>query len=126
MPNILPGPWHLEFDTQGRRGERVMGHTPGPWRPYFYVGNRRLRTGQWGLIGGDGLPLFCNGVKENCGNSEADIRLAAAAPELLAACRLLLYAGTDGYACYCVDTPGEKCWHCVAAAAIDKAEGRSE
>ena len=51
-------------------------------------------------------------------------RLLNAAPDLLAACKRLLYAGTDTYACYCYELPGETCDHCTAAAAIAKAEGQ--
>lgn len=99
-----------------------MAHTPGPWRPYFYVGNRRLRTGQWGLIGGDGFPLFCNGVKENCGNSAEDIRLAAAAPELLAALKEIV-AYDEGS-----NKPGDFGYEVLqrCKTAIAKAEGRSK
>jgi hypothetical protein len=60
------------------------------------------------------------------------LALIKAAPELLEACRLLLFEGRDSYACYCSDedymfhTKRDKCDYCIAAAAIYKAEGRGE
>lgn len=54
-------------------------------------------------------------------------RLAAAAPDLLAACRRLLYQGMDRFPCYCNDKwvcDQPPCDNCVAAAALAKAEGQ--
>lgn len=59
-------------------------------------------------------------------------RLLAAAPDLLAACRLLLFSGGDSRVCYCEDREREsiagrtQCDECFAAAAIAKAEGRTD
>lgn len=109
-----------------------MGHTPGPWAvgPTDWLISKSTGMGYRNFpvraAGGEGFDIAMVYSDEDDDEQAANVSLIAAAPELLAACRLLLYAGTDGYACYCVDTPGEKCWHCVAAAAIDKAEGRSE
>ena len=63
------------------------------------------------------------------GDYESTARLVAAAPELLAALKLLRDPDGDGqWPCYCDDPhfEGGMCENCVATAAIAKAEGRSE
>lgn len=62
-------------------------------------------------------------------NALATERLNRAAPELLKACKLLLFQGGNNYACYCNDpdyqfnSECDKCDNCIAASAIAKAEG---
>jgi hypothetical protein len=58
----------------------------------------------------------------------ANARLIAAAPDLLAALRLFVNEGPSrARQCNCDDyEPGIQCDQCIAWAAIDKAEGRTD
>lgn len=95
-----------------------MGHTPGPW------------TIAWEDDDGD---LFDNGVRIDAPEGpvafnviDCSAALIAAAPELLAALKLLRDPDGDGeWTCYCDDPhfEGGMCENCVATAAIAKAEG---
>lgn len=87
-----------------------MAHTPGPWRfeqdghePYWNV-DMPMQDGSPGYG-------YANAMVYT---TEDDARLVAAAPDLLAACRLALEAGDQDYAKF------------IIAGAIAKAEGRSE
>lgn len=102
-----------------------MSHTPGPWKV----------VDRWYVWTDD--DVGCEVAKvcdENLDDdtlvqADADARLIAAAPELLAALKLLRDPGGSGqWPCYCTDPHyyGGKCENCIATAAIDKAEGRSE
>jgi len=88
-----------------------MSHTPGPWRWYS---RRAIEAREQTVLVGDcGLP--------SCGRTElfvsdADARLIAAAPDLLAACQDLLKVATS------YDYKGGSAAR--ANAAIAKAEGR--
>ena len=92
-------------------------HTPGPWR---WERSGLLAEEHDGLSY-YGAILRCLG---NVTPTEADARLIAAAPDLLAACKDI----SDSYGC--CETPGcdtdnPKCIGSTARAAIAKAEGRS-
>lgn len=85
-----------------------MGHTPGPWG----VGEKR---GVWvgPVVMADSRG---RGVAFVCGESDANARLIAAAPDLLAACEeLLIYLGDWD------DPENETC--AAARRAIAKAKG---
>lgn len=92
-------------------------HTPGPWTA------RVKRTGEsWWVVaprpnGQEGYLAECVGRQEA---NEANARLIAAAPDLLAALRVLL--GTSE--CSCEGDCVPDCTHVIARAAIAKAEGR--
>lgn len=91
-----------------------MAHTPGPWHTFDRL-----------VQGPGGAPVAAVHGPHVWDN----VRLIAAAPELLAALKLLRDPDGDGeWVCYCDDPhyEGGKCENCVATAAIDKAEGRSE
>jgi hypothetical protein len=99
-----------------------MPHTPGPWEA-------RPNDGQIILNGSN-----CYDIQEIFndagGFNPADIRLMAAAPDMLAALKMWMELETtcDGRRiCYCDDpevAQHGKCYACVAEAAISKAEGR--
>jgi hypothetical protein len=61
-----------------------MAHTPGPWKEYFYVRNKRLKIGDWGLVKTDGHPVPLSHTKQHRPEAAANARLMAAAPDLLA------------------------------------------
>lgn len=98
-----------------------MSHTPGPWKA-------RPSEGQIVLNGSN-----CYAVHEiyndQGGFHPDDIRLMAAAPDLLSALQLWMELETtcDGRRpCYCDDPEiarHGKCYACVATEAIAKAEG---
>lgn len=102
-----------------------MSHTPGPWvcdseKDMFDTDERT-----WTVTAADGT-FLADGIPWD---RESDARLIAAAPELLAALKLLRNPGGDGkWPCYCDDPhyEGGMCENCVATAAITKAEGRIE
>lgn len=106
-------------------------HTPGPWlvhdrstvhmqdQDIARVGVRldvvtHLATEIFGLVarcGGSGAP----------GEADANARLIAAAPDLLAAAQSLINGRTD-----CNDRNCGECTHCRARAAIAKATGTDD
>lgn len=99
-----------------------MGHTPGPWE----LGEKR---GVWVgpvVMADNGS----RGVAFVCGESDANARLIAAAPELLAALRGVLHWAECECKRLAGDTPPNDeppmCDYCVARLAIDKAEGSDE
>ena len=104
----------------------MTGHTPGPWM----LLEDRLRSGDY-LIGASPADAFARVPSAN-ENSRANARLIAAAPDLLAALRILNHMGGDERGGYCIcprsdgSAPNEKhstgC--AMARAAISKAEGK--
>jgi hypothetical protein len=84
----------------------VSGHTPGPW---VVRQDSRDRDGLWELVGYDiesekGCEIVgCEGIEAWKDNAEANARLIAAAPELLAALREALQSLE-----YVQDKHGEK------------------
>jgi hypothetical protein len=91
----------------------MSGHTPGPWLMEPYLD----KPGEYEIApaGADGLPDWSREVALTC-SSDADARLIAAAPELLAALRdLVAMSGCS--------EEGVDIWD-AARAAIAKAEGR--
>lgn len=95
-----------------------MAHTPGPW----FVSADRIASDH-----GDIAAVHYQSFREQKGwHCADDARLIAAAPDLLAALKLLRNPGGDGkWPCYCNDPHyyGGQCENCIATAAIDKAEG---
>lgn len=108
-----------------------MAHTPGPWT----VGRESVPFG--GTDINITSPKYRKDVNANhviaslrtiSDQWEANANLIAAAPDLLAALKLLRNPGGDGkWPCYCSDPhySGDKCENCVATEAINKAEGRT-
>lgn len=102
-----------------------MAHTPGPWE----VAMPGEVDEHYAVMDGFGHTASVYGYPEEAATAWANASLIAAAPELLAALKLLRDPDGDGeWVCYCDDShyEGGKCENCVATAAIDKAEGRSE
>jgi len=93
--------------------ERIAQHTPGPWS------NERIWDTPASRIHArvDGIPMALAEVftMRNAGEKEANARLIAAAPDLLAACKAALGAFERADAINWDDLQR----------AIDKAEGRS-
>jgi len=100
-----------------------MSHTPGPWSPYFYTRNQRLKLGDWLFLRDDGHhPVPLNGTRREVPESAANARLIAAAPEMLAAL-------IEAYTAITYMMSNEDCGGASSAldqviAAIAKAEGR--
>ena len=104
-----------------------MSHTPGPWVAFF-----KHKYGEWHVsVPVDGssmlLGLFPNGVPTS--NAEADAKLIAAAPDLLAALEAIC---ADPYGCPFCDSGrlrnqnkphDENCGFALATAALAKARG---
>jgi hypothetical protein len=85
----------------------MSAHTPGPWRV------ARLRSGAWAVVDRgtrDIVPSIF--TQRDGGEDEANARLIAAAPDLLAALKYLLELG------------GDDDRRITADAAIAKAEGK--
>jgi hypothetical protein len=102
-----------------------MAHTPGPWDIMFNDDVERIRLNGSSLyqVADVTDPDFPTGKPRY---NLADLRLMAAAPELLAACKLLLDYGPNGlFVCWCGEL-GAQCDNCIVADAIAKAEGRSD
>ena len=72
-------------------------HTPGPWRIERSNDGEDLSLGAWDLVVGDGRTRMVLASRSpwfsRAHESEANARLIAAAPELLAALRELLALG---------------------------------
>ena len=71
-------------------------HTPGPWK---FGKELTARSGEWLVsfdAGSKGRGIAIAETRAGSGNEEANARLIAAAPELLAACRLVEQAQRDG------------------------------
>lgn len=60
-------------------------HTPGPWKPWFYVQNKRLGIGHWAFAKPNAHPIPLGDCKESNEEAAANARLIAAAPDLLEA-----------------------------------------
>mgnify|MGYP001574830228 CR=1 FL=1 len=71
-----------------RRQERTA-HTPGPWT-YYIAAHSRLRAATGVGAGDYGAICTTGNHRPNERENEANARLIAAAPELLAGCRNLL------------------------------------
>jgi len=116
-----------------------MAHTPGMWGIGF-DGNGWQDADM--VIVAQGLGMVCKIPRHLDGlyqgwnptvcrtheHQEANANLIAAAPDLLAALKLLRDPGGEGkWVCYCTDPEyaGRKCENCVATDAINKAEGRT-
>jgi|688.fasta_scaffold80666_10 hypothetical protein len=111
-------------------------HTPGPWRATWCVGNKRLGTGDWAFFApakefaNTWHCLFVRGGRKT-EQSEADARLAAAAPELLAVVRMAIDYANDTKEIFGINFSGDDAESYdnlmdAADAAINKAEGRGE
>ena len=71
-----------------------MAHTPGPWKPYNHPSGWRI----YGRSKKEPICVFCMGDRDEetpFRNAEANARLAAAAPDLLAALKTLLTEYAD-------------------------------
>lgn len=108
-------------------------HTPGPWHVGKYrsghtkIGHvfAEIVVGQ--IDGQDQHAHICYTFNSDIGESLANARLIAAAPELLEALRIIALKG-DLCLCEhddddCCAKVGEFCAHCIAAVAIKKATG---
>lgn len=97
-----------------------MSHTPGPWRPV----KNPFRNEGWFVLAGEGAEgasvsamIASQSISQGQFKTEADARLIAAAPELLAALKEVIanHCGNDKLFCgSCTD----------ARRMIAKAEGR--
>jgi hypothetical protein len=103
-------------------------HTPGPWRAFWHTENERLALGSWRLARNDDHPVPLYRVRRNNPTAEANARLIAAAPDMLAALK-------EVYRCKCIPS-GPHCGNIVTSqmmhdaseqvrTAIAKAEGRA-
>ena len=91
----------------------MSGHTPGPWGVAVFKSGARSVTNQSGHFVAD-----VQGIGQDERNANA--RLIAAAPELLAACEQVVRE----VECHCRDyprSPAGSCPACVCRAAIAKA-----
>ncbi len=74
----------------------MSAHTPGPWFPLWNQQNKRTGIGVWNVIAEQGGHLLTHRVKAGLSTQVAvDVRLMAAAPDLLAACKAALNALND-------------------------------
>lgn len=96
-------------------------HTPGPWDW------RRGRLMHGDSVDDAGYPMPEIALESNYGTSEANARLIAAAPDLLAALEQIVAILSDDRCQVCKAWPGGDCAHdCevgIARAAIAKARG---
>lgn len=104
-----------------------MAHTPGPWvasegHPSD-VWHVDMPGRAWSVVVGRHDEDFDQPVEE----VQANAKLIAAAPDLLAALRLgLEWSADDGYPDdHCMVSPCERAFRQAARAAIAKAEGRA-
>lgn len=76
-----------------------MTHTPGPWRPHFYERNKRTKSGNWIFTAPD-MRYPTGDIVVYFGNSntgKANARLAASAPDLLAAAEYVVQFLSEEY-----------------------------
>lgn len=106
----------------------MSAHTPGPWEVRFF----RSKSHRIDAPGWDELAVVYGNEDDDLDRQgRANARLIAAAPDLLAACRLLLDSERSlGDLCAGGCRPGinqhtQGCAVAVASAAIAKAEGKS-
>ena len=105
-----------------------MSHTPEPWICRHWDDNQQITVTSAAHVGSNDLALVrppltatphdgwtC--TEENVAENEANARLIAAAPELLAACKLSLKNVLS-------DTSAISTWREVLRSAIAKAEGK--
>lgn len=103
-----------------------MAHTPGPWSADYGDFAAYCETGAEVCEVTRGKHDDGSRIPDD--EMEANLNLVAAAPELLAALKLLRDPDGDGkWVCDCGDPyfEGGVCANCVATAAIAKAEGRA-
>ena len=104
-----------------------MAHTPGPWGIVFHGDVERIRLNGSTVYQVSDVtdPDFPSAQPRYCLD---DLRLMAAAPELLAALRLAMeWSEDDGYPDdHCMVGPCERAFRQAARAAIAKAEGRTD
>lgn len=103
-----------------------MAHTPGPWE----VAMPGDVDEHYGVLDGFGHTASVYGYPDEAAVALANARLMAAAPELLAALRGVLYWADCECQRLAEDTPANDdppmCDYCVAKLVIAKAEGRGE
>lgn len=127
MPVPTPDPFRCPGCRPAKRATGVP-HTPGPWAVETCLDNRGARNGLY-LIQtanthqrGRTLAHIHRHFAGTYGETEANARLMAAAPKLLAALRVLL--GTSE--CTCIAAAcAEDCTHAIARRAIAEAEGQA-
>ena len=92
-----------------------MAHTPGPWKP----------TPDGDIVYATNGKQVCYPLSGLDGEREANAQLIAAAPELLAACEVLLSGWDKDAACGGNQLAPEEKWNLMAQAerAIAKAKG---
>lgn len=104
----------MKNKTQGAERSEAT-HTPGPW--YVLMGHYNNGT-ELKIVPADNQisTYIMVGGEDNIANAH----LIAAAPELLTA----LIACSEGLECVANSEGEDGCNHCLAGAAISKAEGR--
>lgn len=112
MPNILPGPWHLEFDTQ--RDSYMVYDAPPNEDGEVFMTIAEVHVGE---------------RESSVWHQPSHARLIAAAPELLAVCQaiandLSLFQFTDGE--YRLSEQSASVILQSLREVIARAEGRSE
>jgi hypothetical protein len=101
-----------------------MTHTPGPWVAQFNERNQRTKVGDWFFVQSNGSGnhneiVRLTGTSKENKTAQANARLIAAAPDLLATLKALADAVANGAPTVpLMDAVGE------ARAAIAKAEGK--
>lgn len=102
-------------------------HTPGPWNYTLCDGESAWLVGPRNAEGPDYVAdahKLTHGRRDE--DSEANARLIAAAPELLAACESVIEEYGGHHATGCVERPDDKggcCFVAMVRAAIAKARG---
>lgn len=102
------------------------GHTPGPWVWWTSNSWRRLTRDDRGITQNVMEPYVCSDGHPDCSISAADMRLIAAAPDLLEALRAFVTAAKSWHEAHHGNSSIQCDWLCECIPAGEAAVAKAE